>query len=243
MDYVFLGYACDILADTNNGLTGSEIIKYCSRYALKYDVIIPVNSIEMLKTTYKPQIPNKRTALLKNISVFNEKQQVIILNELCDLPKFNNNEDVKTLKIKLNRKYSNNVSSDTLNEEQIQETEKCLNNYEKSLKIYKEALEKYHEGIYQRNVLDDMRLSLETLIKELLNNNKSLENQTSDLGKLLKDKNVSNEIRNLFQTLLDYYSKYQNNYVKHNDAIKSNEMELIINQTNIMIQFLVKNLK
>lgn len=88
-----------------------------------------------------------------------------------------------------------------------------------------------------------MRLSLETLIKELLNNNKSLENQTSDLGKLLKDKNVSNEIRNLFQTLLDYYSKYQNNYVKHNDAIKSNEMELIINQTNIMIQFLVKNLK
>lgn len=137
MDYVFLGYACDILADTNNGLTGSEIIKYCSRYALKYDVIIPVNSIEMLKTTYKPQIPNKRTALLKNISVFNEKQQVIILNELCDLPKFNNNEDVKTLKIKLNRKYSNNVSSDTLNEEQIQETEKCLNNYEKSLKIIK----------------------------------------------------------------------------------------------------------
>lgn len=39
MDYVFLGYACDILADTNNGLTGSEIIKYCSRYALKYDSI------------------------------------------------------------------------------------------------------------------------------------------------------------------------------------------------------------
>ncbi len=243
MDYVFLEYACAILADTNNGLTGTEIVKYCSKYSIEYEVTIPVNNVEMFKTTHKPHIQNKKTGLLQNISKFNETQQVMIINELCDLPKFSNNANIKELKTKLNKKYSNILSNNKLNEEQIQETKECLNKYDKSLKLYREALKKYDDGIYQRNVLDDMRLSLELLLKELLNNNKTLENQMPDLGKSLKDKNISNEIRNLFQTLLDYYSKYQNNKVKHDDAIKSNEMELIINQTNTMIQFLVKNLE
>lgn len=238
MDSTYLEYACSILADTNNGLTGSEIIKYCCKYSIEYNIAIPVNNIEMLKTTYKPHIPNKRTALLKNILVFNEKQQLIILNELCDLSKFSNNEDVKKLKIKLNEKYSSNNQID---EELIRETKNSLKNYKSSLKVYNEAIEKYKNGIYPRNALDDMRLSLEELLKELLNNNKSLENQISDLGNLLKEKNVSSEIRNLFQKVLDYYSKYQNNNVKHNEAIKlSNEIELIINQTCILINFLIK---
>lgn len=243
MDYIFLEYACDILADTNNGLTGSEIIKYCKKYSLEYDTAIPVTSIDMLKTTYKPQIPNKRTALLKNISVFNESQQLEILKELCNLTKFNNNSKVKELKAKLNQKYPNMFLNSTLDYELIKDVKQALTTYDKSLKPYKEALEKYHNGIYQRNILDDMRLSLELLLKELLNNNKSLENQTAELGKILKTKNISSEIMNLFYNVFDFYSKYQNTYVKHNNLVKSNEMDFVINQTNIIIKFLIDNIK
>ncbi len=243
MDKVFLEYACDIIADTSNGLTGTEIIKYCRQYSLKYDVEIPVHDTEMLKTTYKPQVPNKRTALYRNLIVFSKEQQIEILNDLCNLPKFSMNDEIKEIQIKLKQKYSDSTSSYKLDHKEIEETKGCLTRYKTSLKLYEEALEKYEKGIYQRNVLDDMRLALESLIKEILNNNKSLENQISELGLALKSKDVSNEIRNLFNKVIDYYSTYQNSYVKHNDSVKLNEMEFIISQTNSMIKFLIENFK
>ena len=67
-----------------------------------------------------------------------------------------------------------------------------------------------------------MRLSLELLLKDLLNNDTSLENQWKILGKSLKDENVSKEISNLFQKILTYYGDYQNKYIKHNDNVKEN---------------------
>lgn len=242
MRNTFLGYACDILADTYKGLTGTEIIKYCNRFALDYNVEIPVDDIEMLKTTYKPQpIPNKRTALQKNLSVFNEEQQAKIINYLCNLPKFNNNDEIKSLKHKLVVRYSNLLHTD-LPQDQTKETEKQLTKYDKALKLYKEAMEKYNNGLYQRNVLDDLRLSLELLLKDLLNNDKTLENQISELGTLLKSKNVSKEIQNLFVKVIDYYSKYQNNHIKHEDLVNPTEIEFIINLTDAMIKFLIKTL-
>ena len=108
------------------------------------------------------------------------------------------------------------------------------------MKLYTEALEKFKNGIYERNVLDDMRLSLELLVKELLNSNKTLENQIAPLGELLKNKGVNPEVRNSFNKMIDFYTKYQNNYVKHNDLVNQNEMEWIISQTSGMINFLIK---
>ena len=44
------------------------------------------------------------------------------------------------------------------------------------------------------------------------------------------------------EKILSYYSDYQNTYIKHNDNIKENEIGLIINETNIIMQFLIKTL-
>lgn len=55
-----------------------------------------------------------------------------------------------------------------------------------------------------------------------------------------KQKNVSKEINNLFEKILKYYEDYQNQYIKHNDNVKENEFELIISQTNTIMQFLIK---
>lgn len=242
MNKSFLCYACDVLADTNTGLSGTEIIKYCGRYAVDYNVMIPVDDIEMLKTTYKPMVPNKRTALLRNLEAFSKEQQIKIVKELCELPKFKNNEDVKQLLVKMNQRYPQSPN-DEIDQKQIKETINLLEKYSNSFKLYKEALEKYQKGIYQRNVLDDMRLALELLVKELLHNNKSLEKQRSDIGIALKNSKTSNEINNLFVKVIDYYSKYQNNYIKHNDLVNANEIDYIIGQTNLMMLFLIRNLE
>jgi len=100
-------------------------------------------------------------------------------------------------------------------------------------------LEKYQEKIYQRNLIDDLRLSLELLFKEILNNNKGLENQEKLLIEYLKQKNVPKELKNMYWKLIDYYAKYQNNYAKHEDKVDSSEIEFIIYLTGTFIRFLM----
>jgi Zn-dependent M32 family carboxypeptidase len=114
-----------------------------------------------------------------------------------------------------------------------------LANSPKAKKIYDYALDKYSRGESNRNVLDDMRSALETHLKEVLNNDKSLENQFSEVGKYLQTKGLSKEFVNMVITLLDYYAKYQNNHVKHNDAVKDEEVNFIIQLTSSFIQMFV----
>ena len=85
-----------------------------------------------------------------------------------------------------------------------------------------------------------MRLSLELFLKQLLGNTRSLENQISEIGRFAKSKGLSNEAVNMFQKLLNYYSKYQNEYVKHNDKVNIKEIEFVINQTSSFMQLFVK---
>ena len=83
-----------------------------------------------------------------------------------------------------------------------------------------------------------MRLSLELLVKQILGNGKSLENQTSELGTKLGSYHT--ELRNLVIKTVDYLCKYQNQYVKHNDAVNPEEIDYIIEQTSATINFLIK---
>ena len=117
---------------------------------------------------------------------------------------------------------------------------KSKNNPSLTLTVYPNRVfsieEMREERIYQRNVLDDMRLALETFLKEILQNQKSLENQLSEVGKFQKEKGLSPEFIGMFNRLLDYYAKYQNNYVKHNDAVKYSEIDFVINLTTLFMR-------
>ena len=104
--------------------------------------------------------------------------------------------------------------------------------------VYKSGITKYAEKKYERNVLDDMRLALELLVKQILGNGKSLENQISELGTNLSGYHT--ELRNLVIKTVDYLCKYQNQYVKHNDAVNPEEIDYIIEQTSATINFLIK---
>jgi len=114
-----------------------------------------------------------------------------------------------------------------------------LDGYPEAQKLYKDAMEKCNMGRYGRNVLDDMRLSLELLLKSILGNNKSLENQKEEIGKYLKNNELSSEIRNLLIQFMDYYSKYQNEHIKHNDDFDEADIEFIISITTSFMKRII----
>lgn len=114
-----------------------------------------------------------------------------------------------------------------------------LKKYELSYEVYLRSLNGLKSGKNERHILDDLRLSLELFLKEFLQNDKSLENQIPLLGKFLKEKGISAEIGNTLIRILDLYSKYQNNYVKHNDEVNTTELELVFNLTNVFFRFLL----
>ena len=115
-----------------------------------------------------------------------------------------------------------------------------MSNHPNSLKHYESALAKYDGGIFVGNTLDDLSLAFELLVKDIIGNGKSLENQISEIGTVLKTSGASVELRNMVQQVIKYYTDFQNNHVKHNDAVNGNEIEYIIELTSVVMKFLIK---
>ena len=88
--------------------------------------------------------------------------------------------------------------------------------------------------------MDDLRVSLELLLKEVLGNKKSLENQLADLGRYFKKKSISTELSNMILKLIDYFTKYQNTYIKHNDNVNDKEIEFIFELTSSLMKLLIR---
>lgn len=101
---VFVSYAADTLAETNSGLTGAQIVKYCNSYAVDFGVDIPITSSNF--GSFGSLVPNKRTALYRNLSAFNGQQQFVIIKELSELPLFEHNSAVAELKKRLFERHS-----------------------------------------------------------------------------------------------------------------------------------------
>lgn len=154
-------------------------------------------------------------------------------------------EDIKLSGIQVNIKntgqkiilYPKGVK--LLDEKTINDVLNWLSSYPRVQKSFGSALEKYMSKHYKRNIIDDLRVSLELLLRIILKNRKRLEKQTSPLGKFLKSKKVPREIRNMYTTLLDYYSKYQNEYAKHDDKVDNRELEFTIYLTGTLMRFLL----
>lgn len=231
----FLSHACDILGDTNEGLRGAQIASLCASYSVQYDVKIPYGTYPF------DDSPNKRTALLKNLQAFSPAQQYLIISELCDLEIFDGNSKVRDVKIKLISRYGAEYqSSERMNELLVEETKHWLEEFDKPYELYCHALEKINNRIFERNAMDDLRLSLELLLQQIFNNAKSLENQVSDVGNLVTSKGGSKEFTNMFQKLVDYYAKYNNTYVKHDDMVMELEIEFVFELASSFLKHFVR---
>ena len=234
----FITYAVSVLGSTENGLSGPQIVQITSAHAANHGVNIP-------HPHYPFEASNKRTALAENILAFAPEQQYAIIKELCDHPRIQelNAARAREVKLKLITQYAGLDTSDgktDLNETLVEQTRHWLDGFPPSLSLYNEALQKYQHGVFQRNVLDDLRLALEALLKAVFNNEKSLENQIPGLGELIKSRGGSKHLSNMFSKLVDYYSKYQNQYVKHNDAVIEEEVEFVFEITSSFMKHVVR---
>lgn len=234
----FLRHAADILGDTQSGLSGTKIIEVTSAYAVEFNVAIPHTHMGL-------HIPNKRTALYDNLRAFSPQQQYRIIKELCDHPYFGGTKspERKGLKLKLITRYQHldpEPPVSEVNQPLIEETRHWLSDYPDALSLYSDALQKYEHGAFSRNLLDDLRLSLEKLLHALFDNRKSLENQKAVVGAHIKTHGGSAQLSNMFVTLLSYYCQYQNDYVKHDDAVKEEEIEFVLEITSSFMKHLVR---
>jgi hypothetical protein len=237
---VFLTHAAEVLAHTSRGLSGNEIVKLTAAYAIDWNVNIrhPTYPFEKMGL-------NKRSALVENLIPFNSEQRYRIIKDLCDhaAVQSQNKIEADKLKIQLFTKYGHlddKTSVTDLNLSLVEETRHWLDSFAESRVLFDAALQKHKHGVFTRNVLDDLRLSLELLLKEIFKNTKSLENQLPNFGSYIRARNGSTELANMFYKLVEYYTKYQNSYVKHEDAVIEEEVEFVFEITSSFMKHLIR---
>ncbi len=142
-----------------------------------------------------------------------------------------------------NYKTSNNFAVKSLEQlDLISETSYWMEYFPKAKSRFEIAIKYYQDGGDLRDSVDNLRLSLELLLKELLGNEKSLENQTSIISEYQELHGIGKQIRNTFQKVLEYYTRFQNDRVKHDvDLNNVHEVEFIFGLTMIFIRMLVKS--
>ena len=150
--------------------------------------------------------------------------------------------DRNELKVILTRDYYHLAPQEIAEQilETVNQVKNWLDGYPEAKKYYEDALEKMSCKMYKRNLLDDLRCSLEALVKDILQSKSSVENLKSDLGKFLDKSNINVQVKNLYISIIfDFFTKYQNENVKHNDLSKKIEVDFIFNQTTVLMQFLI----
>lgn len=236
----FLSKAADLLADTNSGLSGPQIVRAINAYGDQWDVRVP-------HPAYPFEAGNKRTALLDSLKAFTATQQFQIIEDLCEHHSFllasPSKDERRKLKAELFTRFGQfraNREVRELDVPLIDETRHWLHDHPKALALLEQAKLKYDAKIFQRSLIDDLRLGLELLLKSVLENTKSLENQVPLIGAKLKERSASPQFTNMFQKLLDYYCKYQNDHVKHDDALPEEEIEFIFELTASFMKHIVR---
>lgn len=128
-----------------------------------------------------------------------------------------------------------------LQQDLVSETLYWINDFPKVKDRFTRAVNLYQEKSDRIDCVNNLRLTLELLVKKILKNNKSLENQLGEIGKYQEKFGFGVEIRNTFSQILDYYNKYQNNRVKHEvDINNEHEVEFMFGLTMILIRMLIK---
>lgn len=215
--------------------TGTTITQYLSEIYIEFGIsVLNMGRYE-----------SKADYLKRNLSLLDDKQAfetIMFLSEKIKDP--NSMSKVRPKIDRMRRQFPQyDYSESILNQELVKDTKHWLDDYPKASEEYINAEKQYIEANYQRNLLDNLRLSLELLIKDLTGVNKSIENQNvKDILGTLKSAGVSNELRSMIRSLIDYYSKYHNNFVKHNSLVEETEIEVIFELTSTIMKFLIREL-
>ena len=102
--------------------------------------------------------------------------------------------------------------------------------YPSAERAWSKALRQYSENNAQNasDVADKFRKALETFFQEFFGGSKSLENYKGEYGDYLKQRGIPKEIAGNFETLLQAYTNYINNFAKHRDATSDKVLEYLM---------------
>lgn len=130
----------------------------------------------------------------------------------------------------------------TLDELVVNDVLEWLQSYPKVAKHFEEALRIYlvRDKSKYRNLLDNLRFAVEQLLRSVLRNRKSLENQMELILQWLNQKGVHQQIINMYRTLLKQFTQYQNDAVKHGEAFSSSEIEFMIYLTGTFMRLVLE---
>ncbi|MDE7438895.1 MAG: hypothetical protein K2N23_00030, partial [Clostridia bacterium] len=128
-----------------------------------------------------------------------------------------------------------------LDDSLISEPMQWLSDYPLARTAFATAMKEYAESKIDTasEVADLLRKALERFFQEFFNVKKSLENCKSMYGDYLKNKGIPAEISGNFQTLLQAYTNFNNNYAKHHDKASLNCLEYIMYETGNIIRLLI----
>jgi tetratricopeptide (TPR) repeat protein len=128
-----------------------------------------------------------------------------------------------------------------LDEAVIENNLAWLEKYSDAAKAFQEALRLYtrKDPNNYRNLLDNLRVSVEQVLKAVLNNQRSLEHQKEDFLRWLSAHDAHSQIRNIYHDLLfGKFAQYQNDAVKHNeDKYTAAEVEFMLYLTGTLLRF------
>lgn len=215
---------------------GQEIKKHFADYSVKHRLNIDLPSMKEGESKSKY---SKR--LFRCFDAEEQAGLIVYLTEQDESLK--QEEAVKNVLYQLAETYGI-VTEIEEERERLTEMEYLLSAYPDSLGQWKIAMS-YYQAFQYRESLDNARLCLELLLKFLLNNDKSLENQKKIFCSWLGKKDVPNEVVNMVWKRLDDYTSIQNNHAKHNlsEKLTTIEVRLILDETYSLIKYLVNRAK
>lgn len=115
-----------------------------------------------------------------------------------------------------------------------------LDKYKTTKEHFSSAVKMQRKKQNYRNIVDELRFSLESFFQQLFSNKKSLENQKNNIGEFLKNNNISTIISNMYIKLFDLYTVYNNDNAKHGDNITEQEIDYLIYLTGSFIRLVLQ---
>lgn len=212
-----------------DNFTMANILSLTNSFGADHDIDIPY--------IRAPEGMNKQNLAQQNISNFEIAQVIQFISEIVDSETGYYSEQIEQLLQELIGKFPDEASTDDA-KAVSRISEKFLdypgvpdawNRVQRNL-----AMRHYRESI------DNARLALELFFKFLFDNDKSLENQKSEIGKFLSDQ--PKEFRDLVISQVRTYEVLQNQQIKHNlpTGLDEAEIRYILNTTYLIMNYMEK---
>lgn len=112
--------------------------------------------------------------------------------------------------------------------------------YPESKKLYDEAVSEMTSDIKAYVKIDMFRKAFEEFLKEYFGNDKSFENQISNIGTCFKNHGLNKDVCNAYDRLINIYKVYVNDHGKHGLDANECEVDMIFYLTACFIRFLLK---